>query len=245
MGYCGTWAWFNKESEEYSRFYCGQALCHREKCQWLFWSHRVRLIASLIQEYGLIRFFTLTLDRGHIPAKIDAWFYIHHPWSKMRKRLKRLLPDFKFVAVLEHHKNKDFPHIHGFTNLWLSQAEWSELWDECKGGRIVWIEQVKNDQASEYVSKQIEVARYVGKENLCQAYKERRQQKTLWRSENTKAKFELTSNQNWCIIKESMYKENGDPTDWNSKKGVWAYGKDEQQRKDLETTCGSLSTKST
>lgn len=221
MSACGKWAWHHPE-KGLSVFHCGSGSCGKPKCRDLFWSRRVRLITALIKEFGLIRFFTLTLDRCKIPKEVDPWDYIHHPWSKMRKRLKRLSAAFKFVAILEAHKTKKYPHIHGFTNLWLPQVEWSIMWNECKGGKIVWIEQVKDGDVSSYVSKELEVAKYVGKENLTQAYKQKRGHRTLWRSEGIRAKYELISSPDWTIIKQEVFTEEGELNNFWTKEGcVW------------------------
>lgn len=182
----------------------------------------MRLISALIKEYGLTRFFTLTLDRNMIPSSQEPWSYIHHPWTKLRKRLKRLYHDFKFVAILEGHKNNKYPHIHGFTNVWVPQVDWSIMWNECEGGQVVWVEQVKDGDVSGYVSKELEVARYVGKENLVAAYKQRNGKRTLWRSEKLKAKYELTKTDGWDILKQDVYTEQGELTDFYQKKGkIW------------------------
>jgi len=171
----------------------------------------VRLITALIQEHDLTKFFTLTLDRVLLEQSSDQpWEYIHHPWSKMRKRMNRKFAAFNFVAILEGHKNDNYPHIHGFTNVWMDQKSWSSMWDACGGGRIVWIEQVKNEGLSEYVSKSIEVARYVGKEQLREGYKNKKGHRTLWRSKGLKANFELKKEPGWCIIKENVFNEEGE-----------------------------------
>ena len=220
-GICGKWAWVHP-TEGVSRFFCGRGNCTRPKCHDLVWSRRVMLITALIKEYGLIRFFTLTLDPDMIPSSINAWDYIQHPWSKLRKRIKRLYPEFRFVAILEKHKTNNRPHIHGFTNSWISQLDWSIMWNGCKGGKIVWVEKVKDGDVSSYVSKELEVAKYVGKENLVSAYKEKKGHRTLWRSEKLKAKFELTSSPEWSIIKQDVYTEQGELTDFYEKKGkIW------------------------
>lgn len=243
MSACGEWAWLSPKGD-LSRFYCGSGNCHRDKCRTLFWSRRIRLISALVEEYGLIRFFTLTLDPEFIQG--DPWVYIHHPWSKMRKRLKRVKKGIRFVAVLERHKNRDVPHIHGFTDLWLSQAEWSRHWHESCGGRVVWIEKVKDKSASEYVSKQLEVAKYVGKDQIRATYKvkneygKEKRVRTLWRSEKTKARFELTTEEGWVIIKECVYNEDGNLTPHGQCVERSIYGKEEQGRQDVETACGTL-----
>lgn len=156
----------------------------------------------------------------------------------------------RFVAVLERHKNRNVPHIHGFTNIWLAQLDWSRHWEDSKGGKIVWIERVKDGDASAYVSKQLEVAKYVGKDQLMGSYEvevspgRKKRVRTLWRSENTKAKFELTKEEGWDIIKAGIYQEDGSLTDFAAKRGVWADGKKKQTGKDVEATCGALSPQS-
>lgn len=242
MGSCGSWAWYS-EKEGFQRFFCGSGNCFREKCRVMFWSRRVRLITALIQEYSLIRFFTLTLAPKYLnDTSLNAWGYIHIPWSKLRKRLNRRFSNFKFVAILERHKDRDVPHIHGFTNVWLDIKEWSRIWDECRGGRIVWIEQVKQGQeVSQYVNKQIEVARYVSKDTIMPAYELDKRYRTLWRSRDTKAKFELTTSDKWSIIKEDVYNSKGEISNYHAKKGIWSDGKKKYKREDLETTCKPLS----
>lgn len=217
---CGHWAW-RSPSGELQRFFCGSGGCKRPECRNLFWSRRVRLISALISEYGLVRFFTLTLDRNMIPFSDDPWDYIHSPWLKLRKRIHRQHENFKFVAILEGHKNKKYPHIHGFTNVWIPQVDWSIMWHECRGGDVVWIEQVKEGDISKYVSKEIEVARYVGKENLSAGYKHRKNKHTLWRSKGLRAKYELDTTEGWSIIKESVFGDLGVMRDFFAKKGLF------------------------
>lgn len=233
MSACGEWAWFHPE-RGLQPFLCGSMSCPREKCRKLFWSRRVRLLTALIEEHGLIRFFTLTLDRSIID--IDPWDYIHHVWSKFRKRMRRKFSEFKFAAVLESHKDKNWPHIHGFTNIWLKQKQWSEMWVQSGGGPIVWIEAVDNSSAGAYVSKQLNVARYVGKEQLEGAYKKKKTHRTMWRSEGLKAKFELESCEDWIIIKEGVFQDNEVRTFFRNQFGVNRDGQKKQKGTDLEAT---------
>jgi len=198
---------------------------------------RIRLLSALVEEYKLIRFFTLTLDPRFI--KGDPWVYIHEPWSKLRKRLNRVRKGWKYAAVLERHKTRDVPHIHGFTDLWMHQREWSRHWNESHGGRIVWVEKVNDESASAYVSKQLDVASYVGKDQVRAPYKIGKQYRTFWRSKSTRARFELTNGSGWCILKDQVFDGAGELTDYWSKKGVWG-GKDQRQRKDVETARGAL-----
>lgn len=227
MSACGEWALLHEPTGKLIRWFCGSAKCERPECRVKFWSARVRLIQALVDEYDLGKFFTLTLDREMIPHGEDPWEYIHHPWSKFRKRMSRCFDDFKFVAILEGHRNQNYPHIHGFTNIWLSQKAWSAMWSACRGGRVVWIERVETEALSTYVSKALKVVRYVGKEQLLEGYKQRRCHRTLWRSEKLKAKFELQKAEGWCILKESMFDAVGCLTDYARKKGVWDYGEKE------------------
>lgn len=235
---CGVWSWWHPD-KGHSRWFCGSGGCTRPQCANLFWSRRVRLITALIEEYGLSRFFTLTLD-----PKTDngnPWTEVRHSWAMFRKRMHRRFDGFRFVAVLESHKHRDCPHIHGFTNVWMHQRDWSTMWHAVCGGPIVWVEQVKSPELSQYVSKSIEVARYVGKEQLKAGYRHRANAHTLWRSTNTRARFELTKSIGWCIVKEEVYQDDGRFTDYWSMKGVWHHGQDKYQGKDLAPARSPLS----
>jgi hypothetical protein len=140
----------------------------------------------------------------------------------------RRFDSFLFVAVLEGHKDELWPHLHGFTNTFMWQEDWSTMWEECGGGRVVWVEQVADLQLSKYVSKQINVAKYVGKQQLLAGYRERRKHRALWRSTGLKAKYELQISKEWSIVKEKVYQENGELSDFYAKKGVWSNGKKER-----------------
>jgi len=180
-------------------------LCEHEACRSIFRSRRVRLVGALIDEYHLDKFFTLTLARDVIEERgVNAWDYIVEVWSRFRKRMNRLYDDWKYVAILEAHKETKYPHVHGFTDTWMKQSEWSRLWYECGGGGVVWIERIKSTgNASEYVGK------YIGKQNLVEAKEHAGSHRTLWRSEGLKAKFELDKDEEWTIIKEDVYDVDG------------------------------------
>jgi len=244
MTACGEWAWYHP-AKGLSRFYCGGGNCERPKCQELFWSRRVRLISALISEHELKRFFTLTLDPECIQG--DSWAYIHHPWSKLRKRIARRFPGWKFVAILERHKSRDVPHIHGFTDIYMETRQWSHMWEAVGGGRIVWLERVKDAvRVGEYVGKQLEVAKYVGKQNPVASYRvteggETKRVRTLWRSKGLKAKYELTSEEGWCIIQESVYGEEGELTKWGEHVERSIYGEKKPVGEDLERTQCAIS----
>lgn len=204
--YCGKWVYFNQKQGKVAIFYCGKANCPRIICQGLFRFKRVKLISCLIPEYHLTRFFTLTLDRS-LEMEI-AWQELPHIWEKMRHRLKRRFENFLFVAVLEAHKD-GYPHVHGFMNVYVDKHDFTDMWVECGGGKITWIEQVQCvGDISEYVSKQ--VGRYLSKQNLCLAKSRVGKQHTLWRSLGMKAKFELEpSEKNWVLLKGNLVDNEG------------------------------------
>ena len=216
-GACGHWGVKSPEGR-LTPFKCGHRGCSSQECRRLFWWRRVRLIADLVTEYQLDKFFTLTLD----PELFDKepWTEIQHVWSKFRKRMSRRtkakgLGGWKFVAVLESHKTRKWPHIHGFTDFWMAQADWSSIWYECCGGKIVWVEKVVDIVSiGDYVGKQIDVARYVGKQSIVgvPSKVEGKTIRTLWRSKYLKSKKELTKEEGWCIIKERIYDGNGNLT---------------------------------
>ena len=216
-GACGYWG-VKSPDGRLKPFLCGHRACSNQGCQHLFWWRRVRLISELITEYRLDKFFTLTLD----PELFDTepWTEIQHVWSKFRKRMSRRtrkkgLGGWKFVAILESHKYRDWPHVHGFTNFWMDQKDWSKLWYECCGGRIVWVERVKDSvSVGDYVAKELDVSRYVGKQSVVGVPSKvgNKTIRTLWRSKHLKTKKELTKEEGWIIIKERIYDGNGNLT---------------------------------
>lgn len=218
---CGSWAWYHPQ-KGLKRWFCGSGNCERQHCRGLFYHARIRLLSALVEHYDLRRFFTLTLDPKFIHG--DPWTYVHHPWSKMRKRLNRRYPGWRFVAVLERHAKRDVPHIHGFTDVWLAKHEWTRHWQEVHGGTITWVEQVDTPEASEYVSKQLKVANYVGKDCVLPAYKLDKQYRTLWRSKGLKADFELTKEPGWCILDDRVYDESGGLTPYGVRLERRLYG---------------------
>ena len=202
--YCGSWAWLERSSGEVKRYYCGLGTCDREHCQKLFWLQRVRLISGLIPKYNLDKFFTLTVNRSL--TKEESWDTISSIWTNTRRGLRRDYPNFLFVSILEAHKD-GYPHIHGFTNTWLKTEEWSRRFSACGGGEVAWVEKVKSGDITEYVSKQFNVVKYVGKDQVVTAKKHlKSRQRSLWRSKGMKADFEL---------------ENNDKSDWVLAQGAY------------------------
>lgn len=224
--YCGRWAWWNATKKELSPFFCGHGGCERQVCRKMFWQRRVTLVGDLVRQYQLTKFYTLTVTRDKCTLE-ESWKSIAKTWDNCRHGLKRDYPDFLYVSVLEEHKD-GYPHIHGFTNTWIAQGEWSDRWSACGGGPIVWVEAVKND-ISEYVSKQWNVAHYVGKQAIC-GPKERMVRRTLWRSIGMKTAIELSkrSEDLYQIIKGHVFDDGEERL----------HGKTERIRQDLERTCG-------
>lgn len=204
--YCGKWVYFNQKQGKVAIFYCGKASCPKAICQGLFRGKRVKLLTALIPEYHLTRFFTLTLDREMDIEK--AWQELPHIWSKMRKRLNRSFENFLFVAVLEAHKD-GYPHIHGFMNTYVDKHDFTDMWVECGGGKITWIEKINCvGDVSEYVSKQ--VGRYLSKQNLCLAKCRVGKQHTLWRSLGMRADFEKKEpSGEWQLLKGNYVDNEG------------------------------------
>ncbi len=78
---------------------------------------------------------------------------------------------------------------------------------------MVWVEKVKAEGLSQYVAKQLEVAKYIGKDELHSAQESKGTHRTLWRTEHMKAAFELTKSEDWSIVKEVVYDEVGNLTE--------------------------------
>jgi len=207
--YCGSWLYFNPKEGKNQRFFCGHASCDRPECKKRFWLERIRLISTLIEEYKLDKFFTLTLDR-EIPLE-NAWKAIPCVWHKFLTIIKRKYPKWQFVAILEAHKD-GYPHIHGFTNQWMTQAEYTTHWQNCGGGKITWVEKIKSSgDVGDYVAKQL--GRYVGKQNVLEGKRLRgKKQRTLWRSTGMKASFEIDEHvSDWIILQGNYFDMEGKP----------------------------------
>lgn len=206
--YCGYWLYFNMKTGQCQRFFCGHAKCQRKGCQKAFWLKRVNLISDLIQEYHLCRFFTLTVDRSK--SLQDAWGDIPAIWANFLRVVKRKYSQWRFVAILEAHKD-GYPHVHGFTNTYMEQTEYSDHWSKCGGGKTVWVELIRKQEGmlADYVCKQL--GRYVGKQNVVDGkgkvgYKKR----TMWRSKKMKTKKEIEPSTNeWTILKGNYFDKEG------------------------------------
>lgn len=203
---CGRWGFVNIESGEIKRFFCGSRRCHRKECAKIFHWRRVRLLDALVREHGLNYFFTLTLDPKLHEGEC-LWDCIPHVWSKFRKRIRRLEHNLKFVAVLEAHKNGR-PHIHGFWNRFISWELVRDHWRDSGAGVGVFLDTVTTSGVADYVSKQLEVAKYVGKDQITGIPHSCK--RALWRSKGLKAGFELTNEVKYAIIKEDVFNSEGE-----------------------------------
>lgn len=240
---CGNWTWENRVTKEHHPFLCRKGRCDNPECRKIWANSRISRISYIVQEYSLDKFFTLTLERNISLEK--AWGDISYLWGKMRHRLKREAKkagiDFHFIAVLEAHKD-GYPHIHGFTNLYLEVEGWSRHWQECGAGKIVWVEPVKDSvKVGRYLNKQLDVAKYVGKDNILNAldYLPKRR-RTIWRSKRLydaleKEKMALTSGREcgkievkWILLRRR--KEDAQT---------------ERQRPNMETACCTIPEEST
>ena len=190
--YCGKWQFVNQATGEYRPFYCGGRSCGRPECISKFYKSRIRLISDCIKEFNLDKFYTLTLDPVSFRSDDEAWDKIADIWHRARTGIQRDYPGFHYISVLESHKKNSRPHIHGFTNTWIHQREWSKRWSACGGGIITWVERVEGDPQL-YVCKELEIARYVGKDNLQNARQlAGHRKRTLWRSRiKTKAESKV------------------------------------------------------
>ncbi len=206
--YCGRYAWLNTDTGETSVFFCGLASCGRVYCQRLYYLKRVRLISDLIREYDLSRFLTLTM--GHKLARCDAWGTMPHVWNKARTMMVRKHPGLQYCTILEAHKD-GYPHLHGFVSHYIRQREWSNTFAACGGGSYAWIERVEvvDGDVGRYVTKQLNIARYVGKEQVITARQMvKPRARTFWRSQGMKTEYEQTrqaAKSSAILVTEDIY----------------------------------------
>lgn len=204
--FCGKWSWFNVLDGSAAVFRCGQPRCPNEACRKHAWSERVKLVAALIEEHKLNVFFTLTWSR-ELPKEV-LWECAAATWDVFAHKMRRRVIGWKYVTVLEEHKD-GYPHLHGFTDLHMDQADWSRLWESAGGGRITWVEAVKTGDVADYASKQL--AKYIGKQQLTGAVAHLpKRRRTMWRS-SIKAKFELEAKEDkgWMLVREKLLDKDG------------------------------------
>lgn len=70
--------------------------------------------------------------------------YMREVWRKFRVSVKRKLgTNVSFISVVELHKS-GYPHLHALVDQYIPQAWLSDAWSRLGGGRIVYIERVKD-----------------------------------------------------------------------------------------------------
>jgi hypothetical protein len=140
----------------------------------------------------------------------EAWDAISYVWDKARKCLVRKFPDMLYSANLEAHLD-GYPHIHGFTNIWLHTRVWSKIFEKSGGGKIAWLEKVKGTDGaiSEYVCKQLGIARYIGKKQVITARQMLKPRaRSFWRSRDMKTKYEKREKKSSIVmVPGHLYKE--------------------------------------
>lgn len=136
----------------YKRLFCKKWNCPR--CGPIKAWQACKDIPAIIEEKGLDRFLTLTLDPKNIPENEDRHKYIWKVWAKFRTYLKRKLKEkISYVCVLELHKS-GLPHLHILVNRFIPQAWISNAWNAVGGGKIVFIEKIKEGKhIAHYLSK--------------------------------------------------------------------------------------------
>lgn len=179
--YCGRYAFANVREGTYTRNRCGSRSCKYKQCREKYAWKRIKEITELVEDNDLNRFLTLTLNPANFPTVKDAWGQIPKIWDKMAKRMRRAFPGIKYVMILEKHKRNDRPHIHGFVNRYIPVQWLWKNWSEVGGGEGGYIENVSSSVTA-YVTKQLHVAKYVGKDNLNVGNWVRPRQRVIWKS---------------------------------------------------------------
>lgn len=143
----------------YKRLFCKKWSCKR--CGPIKAWQACRDIPKFIKEKSLNRFLTLTLDPKKVPEDINVHKYIWKVWAKFRTYLKRKLKEkISYICVLELHKS-GMPHLHILVNRFIPQSWISNSWSAVGGGKIVFIEKIKDAKRigyylSKYLTKNID-----------------------------------------------------------------------------------------
>ena len=150
---CGCWEFINKETGEKVKFYCKQWKCPR--CGKTKQKKLINDVKQAAQDYKLFRFVTITL-----PAELRSEDfttqnkYIKDSWSKLRKRLARKYKGFRYIWILERHKDGT-PHMHILVSHYIPQRTLSDICAEVGLGKIVDIRRVKDNKIASYIAKYV------------------------------------------------------------------------------------------
>ena len=181
-----------RELHGYARLYCKGWRCRY--CGPKKAAELREQITKKAKEHDLSRFLTLTLD-PNMEAKIKDIKYIRSVWRKFRVYLKREFGDtVSFISVLELHKS-GVPHLHVLVDRYIHQEWISEKWARLGGGRIVFIEKVKDLSAIGWY-----LAKYLTKEMILSAPNGVRRYSS---SRNIKLR-EPREASGWILAKHSM-----------------------------------------
>jgi len=246
---CGKWAWRNKNTGSVKAWYCGSARCRRKRCKTAYHAKRLDQVIYGCESRKLNRFLTLTVKPSSIPKGTCPWKHISTTWNKFRTIISRKYPEFEYLGILEQHKDGR-PHIHAFINMYLPIDEVIQHWTNCGGGRSLKIELVKSSrQAQEYVTKSLDVYKYVGKQQLTDAANSvPKRSRTLWRSKLVKDRPKPESKKEVELMKEVMYNEDGELTEEARKLLLYLDRRtqdEEQQREVMEGALQAISTEGT
>lgn len=212
--WCGSWTWHEVITGELQQFYCGSMRCSRNRCTNTFWSDRVNRIGNSCRflhnppNYPA-KFFTLTYP--DTLSDEETWARWWYPWNNFRKIVKRKYGSFSYMAILEKHKNNDRPHIHGLTNLFMWQAEWSDRWEAVSGAPVVDIREVTDDSLKDYFGKERGIAKYFGKENMMVQHLEPKRHSIFASRDLTKWEREERENKpdkgTWILERRNLLKK--------------------------------------
>jgi hypothetical protein len=181
-----------RELHGYARLYCKGWRCRY--CGPKKAAELREQITKKAKEHDLSRFVTLTLD-PNIEAKIKDIKYIRSVWRKFRVYLKREFGDtVSFISVVELHKS-GVPHLHVLVDRYIHQGWISEKWARLGGGRIVFIEKVKDLSTIGWY-----LAKYLTKEMILSAPNGVRRYSS---SRNIKLR-EPREPSGWMLSKQSM-----------------------------------------
>jgi len=130
-----------------SAHFCRVRLC--PICQWrrsMMWQAKaLKVIPKIVEDYPKARFIflTLTVKNCELSELRDTLKWMHSSWTKLVKRKEWALVQgwVRSVEVTRGSDDMAHPHYHAllmvkpgyFSNGYVSQKRWSELWQNCLG----------------------------------------------------------------------------------------------------------------
>lgn len=100
------------ESSDFARYLAFPLRCKTWECPTCrrIKADEYRDRAMKLQMLPQLYMLTLTYFRGM--SLEDAWRTYNDSWNRLRTALVKRYGHFNFIRVLEHHKNKPYPHLH-------------------------------------------------------------------------------------------------------------------------------------